>query len=232
MKQKPSIRTLPLCIATILFSLAVVPVALAGPPLICHPFEIGNAKSLPVSGTGWNLSVNENYDTKSLVPDTLAILDGNPQIIVRMETLRRATLYAQKDPQAARELLTKLHARASRTETAGQQSALAWFDVGYLAATYDQWMRDPNPAAGVDAYGLIKKALALRGADPQMEFAAALITLKGPEKQHLEHLQRAIAGSKTDALLAQNLASHSMGTEKQAALSAPANSTAAKDPRK
>ena len=232
MKQKLSTRTLRICIAAILFSLALVPVALAGPPLICHPFEIGDAKSLPWSGDVWNLSGSGNYDTKLLVQDTLATLDGNQQIIVRMETLRRATLYAQKDPQAARELLTKLHARASRTETAGQQSALAWFDVGYLAATYDQWMRDQNPAAGVDAYGLIKKALALRGADPQMEFAAALVTLKGPEKEHLEHLQKAMAGSKTDALLAQNLASHSMGTEKQAALAAPANGTAAKDPRK
>ena len=114
MKPKLSMRSLPRSIATvILFSLAIAPTAIAGPPLICHPFDIGNAKSLPWSGDVWSLSGNGNYDTKSLVPDTLAILDGNPQIIVRMETLRRATLYAQKNPQEARELLTRLHARAS-----------------------------------------------------------------------------------------------------------------------
>ncbi len=202
------------------------------PPLICHPFEIGNAKSLPWSGSSWNLSGNENYDTKSLAEDTLVILDGNPKVIVRMETLRRATLYAQKDPQAARELLTKLHARASRGEAAGHPDALAWFDVGYLAATYDQWINDQNPAAGLDAYSLIKKALALRGADPEMEFAAALITLRGPEKDHLEHTQKAVQGGKTDALLAQNLASHFMGNEKQATLESPAKNMAAKSEKK
>src|SRR5262249_5475415 len=156
MMPKLSMRSLPLSFAVVmLFALARVPSSLAGPPLICHPFEIGNAKSLPWSGSIWNLSPNQNYDTKLLAQDTLAILDQNPEVIVRMETLRRATLYAQKNPQAARELLTKLHARASLAEGARRHDALAWFDVGYLAATYNQWIKDQNPAAGLDAYGLI-----------------------------------------------------------------------------
>src|SRR5260370_598362 len=37
--------------------------ALAGPPLICHPFDIGDAKSLPWTGSAWNLSGNQSYDT-------------------------------------------------------------------------------------------------------------------------------------------------------------------------
>lgn len=233
MKLKPSIRSLsPSIAAVILFAFTLLPVAVAGPPLICHPFEIGNAKSLPWSGSDWNLSGTENYDTKALARDTQMILDGSPQVLVHMETLRRATLYAKRDPQSARELLTKLHARASRAEAAGRSDALAWFDVGYLAATYDQWFPDQNPAAGLDAYSLVKKALALRGTDPQMEFAAALVTLHGPEKEHLEHLQKAMAGSKTDALLAQNLAMHPMGNEKQAALSAPVSNKATRDSKK
>ena len=81
-------------------------IALAGPPLICHPLDIGTARSLPWNGTGWNLAGNENYDSKNLVKDTLAILDSGAPVIVRMETLRRATLYARKDPDAAKELLT------------------------------------------------------------------------------------------------------------------------------
>src|SRR5215469_2085116 len=183
--------------------------ALAGPPLICHRIEIGTARSLPWTGTAWNLSGNENYDTHNLVRDTRAILDSNPPVLVRMETLRRATLYAGKDPHAAKELLIRLHARTDTKQT----DALAWFDVGYLAAAYGQWLKE-NPAAGLDAYALVQKALSLRGNDPEMEFAAALITLRAPDKDHQEHARKAIAGAKTDPLLAQNLSSSFLG-EKQ-----------------
>jgi hypothetical protein len=193
---------------SILFVLTLVSPVLAGPPLICHRFEIGAAKSLPWAGTAWDLSGNENYDTRNLVRDTLAILDPKAPVLVRMETLRRATLYARNDPQAAKELLTRLHAR-----TADKPSdALAWFDVGYLAASYSQWLKQ-NPAAGVDAYPLVQKAISLRGNDPEMEFAAALITLRGPEKDHQEHAQKAIAGAKADPLLAQNLSIQFLGNQ-------------------
>jgi hypothetical protein len=207
-----------LCLAT---------VAQAGPPLICHTIEIGQAKSLPWISHSWNLSGGENYDTKNLVRDTLEILNPNTPVLVRMETLRRATLYARKDPLAAKELLAKLHARATSAESTGHPDALAWFDVGYLAETYKQWIgqkwmqvsnEEQNPAAGVDGYALVKKALALRehsqnGNDAQMEFAAALITLSGPRDAHREHAQKAIAGAKSDPLLAQNLASHFTGPQ-------------------
>jgi hypothetical protein len=200
----------------------------AGPPLICHRLEIGNAKSLPWAGTAWNLSGNENYDTKNLPRDTLAILDANAPVILRMETLRRATLYVRKDPQAAKELLTKLHQRATASESAGRPDALAWFDVGYLAEAYKQWLgKEQNPAAGIDGYSLVMKALALQGQnDPEMEFAAALITLHGPEQAHLEHARKAMAGAKNDPLLARNLSSHFLGDEKQTVSEALARSIA------
>jgi hypothetical protein len=127
-----------------------------------------------------------------------------------METLRRATVYARQDPQVARGLLTRLHARAANSDAAGHPEALAWFDVGYLAETYKEWMfkGEPNPATRFDGYGLIKKAISLRGQDPEMEFAAALITLAGPESDRREHARKAMAGAKNDPLLAQNLASN------------------------
>jgi hypothetical protein len=191
--------------------------ALAGPPLICHRLDIGNAKSLPWSGTAWDLSGNENYDTKDLAQDTLAILDSGAPIIVRMETLRRATLYARKDPRAAKELLTKLYQRTTAAESPEGVNALAWFDAGYLAEAYKQWAgKDQNPAAGIDGYSLVIKALALRGGkDPEMEFAAALITLHGPEQVRQEHARKAIAGAKNDPLLARNLSSQFLGNQKQ-----------------
>jgi hypothetical protein len=218
------IRSLQFPIALVAAILCLASVAQAGPPLICHTIEIGQAKSLPWIGHNWNLSGGENYDTKNLVTDTLDILTPDTPVLVRMETLRRATLYARKDPLAAKELLARLHARATSAESSGHPDALAWFDTGYLAETYKQWigqswMRvsqdEQNPAAGVDGYALVKKALALRGSDPQMEFAAALITLSGPQEEHRQHALRAIAGAKTDPLLAQNLATHFNGPQSQ-----------------
>lgn len=178
--------------------------AQAGPPLICHRIEIGQASSLPL--LDWNRKDTAGYDLKNLTRDTLALLDSDPSVLVRMETLRRATIYARHDPQVAKELLTRLQARAESNST-GHSAALAWFDVGYLSEAYKQWIgKDvPNPAAGLDGYGRVKKAISLRGEDPEMEFAAALITLNGPESDHREHTQKAIAGAKSDPLLARNL---------------------------
>jgi len=181
--------------------------AQAGPPLICHPIEIGQAKSLP--WIDWNRKGTGGYDLKTLTRDTLAILDSTAPVLLRMETLRRATIYARQDPQVAKELLTRLQARAANSTDSGLSEALAWFDVGYLIETYQQWIgkAEPNPAAGLDGYAWVKKAVRLRGQDPEMEFAAALITLTGPESDHREHARKAMAGAGNDPLLAQNLAS-------------------------
>lgn len=205
--SRPSYQRL--AIALLAICLMCATSALAGPPLICHSIAIGSAQSLPWTSHDWNLSGTENYDVKNLVGDTLAILNPTTPVLVRMETLRRATLYAQKDPQVAKELLAKLQARSSAAETAGHPDALAFFDAGYLAEAYKQWLgKEPqNPATGVDGYASVKKAISLRGQDPQMEFAAALITLGRPKDEHREHVLRAAAGAKQDPLLAQNLAS-------------------------
>src|SRR5262249_7683500 len=110
----------------------------------------------------------------------------------------------------AKELITRLQARAADSDAIGRPDALAWFDVGYLAEAYKQWMgkAEPNPAAGLDGYSLVRKAISLRGSDPEMEFAAAMITRGGPNGAHRDHVQKAIAGAKNDPLLAQNLASN------------------------
>ena len=197
--------------------------AMAGPPLICHAIEIGNARSLPWIGHSWNLTGSEKYDLKRLVPDTLAILDSNAPVLVRMETLRRATLYARQDPQVARELLGNVVARSTKAENAGHADALADFDAGYLIETYKQWIgrnlphmtdgmrMDANPAANLDGYALVKKAIGLRGEDAEMEFAAALMTLGGPQAAHKQHVSKAMAGARSDALLAENLKTRFLG---------------------
>jgi hypothetical protein len=197
-----------LAISIVVVLLGFTTFAQAGPPLICHPIQIGQARSLPWVDLNYHKG-SGGYELKNLTRDTLAILDANASILVRMETLRRATIYARQDPAVAKELLMRLHARASNAD-AGNAGALAWFDAGYLAETYKQWMGgdEPNPAKGLDGYGWVKKAISLRGSDPEMEFAAAVIAFSGPLRDRNEHVEKAMAGARTDSLLAQNLAVH------------------------
>ena len=197
-------------ISLVVFAATVAIPAFAGPPLACHRLEIGDAKSLPWTGSSWNASI-QGYDTRNLTRDTLAILDGGAPVIVRMETLRRATLYGRSDARAAKELFTRLYQRADSNKS----DSLAWFDAGYLAEAYKQWFgKEPNPAAGIDGYAMVVKALELRkGSDPEMEFAAALITIGTSSREHSEHTRKAIAGAKNDVLLATNLAQQFIGNQ-------------------
>jgi hypothetical protein len=194
--------------------------ALAGPPLICHSIDIGTASSLPWTSSGWNLTGQETYDVNHLVTDTLALLAPNTPVLVRMETLRHATLYAQQRTATAKELLARLESRTHDNPN----DALAAFDFGYLAESYKQaswlaqhtnWLKPStpaasetkaNPAVGIDGYAWVKKAISMRGQDAEMEFAAALMTPEGSQKEHNEHLQKAMAGAKNDPLLARNIA--------------------------
>jgi len=188
---------------------------LAGPPLICWPIDIGPAQSLPWPANGQSVTGRPDYDVNRLVADTLALLDPGTAVIVRMETLRRATIYAQRDSNAARELLLQLESRGDKN----QSDALAVFDLGYLIECYKQaelarsqglgaWRGTQwrNPAPGEDGYALVKKAIALRGDNAEMEFAAALITMETSDDAHQQHVRRAMAGAKADGLLAQNIA--------------------------
>ena len=200
--------------AGVLFTILLLAApVLAGPPLICHAINIGSAQSLPWSADGWNLSGSENYDVNHLVSDTLALLNPQTTVLVRMETMRRATLYAQGNPQIAKELVLRLKARTSENE----RDALAAFDFGYLiecyrqagiAAKYGMLHNSLQQlVASVDGYDWVKKAIAMRGEDASMEFAAALITSEVAQQDRAGHLQKALAGSKGDALLAANLES-------------------------
>src|SRR5688572_28137599 len=67
--------------------------ALAGPPLICHPFVTESGKLIAWGvGSGWN-TPDHSYDIKKLVADTTAALTPDAPVFTRMENLRRATIY-------------------------------------------------------------------------------------------------------------------------------------------
>jgi len=191
--------------------------AFAGPPLVCFPFDIGSAKTLPMGERGWE-SVDPSYDPSHLVADTLALLTPQTPTIVRMETLRRATVYAAKNPKVAAALLDTLEARAGRADA---NAGLAVFDLGYLAETYKQaaWMpgaKGPSEsmarARTIDGYMLVQKAQTLTG-DKSMAFALVAMSVDKTRDpagmaQLRAHVAAAREAAKTDASVRANLANH------------------------
>lgn len=204
-------------IAVFAVSLAASGAASAGPPLICHQFDAGNASLLPwsASPSGWN-SPDRSYNVKNLAADTLQLLSPDAPILARMENIRRATIYAGQDERIAAGLLTAVLARAQADAGRGLDP-LAWFDAGYLVESYRQashiykwdmlapgertaWKLRSEPK-GVDGYSMVTKALRLMPS-AEMEFAASLMR---DGAARAEHRRRAAAGAAAGSLLARNL---------------------------
>ncbi|HTQ55919.1 MAG TPA: hypothetical protein VMI94_15735 [Bryobacteraceae bacterium] len=211
------------CIALALLAASSVPV-LAGPPLVCHRLDIGSARSLPwgTDSASWDQTL-ASYNLANLAGETLALLSPQTPVIVRMETIRRAAIYARRSPGTAKELILKLSARAHDAEAQGHPDALAMFDYGYLIETTKEvgWAYHASEADGgqsnvamhLDGYPWVTRALAAGRGDPQMEFAAALIVLERSDlKSHREHAQKALAAEHADSLLARNLTAFFTGT--------------------
>ena len=184
--------------------------ALAGPPLLCFPYEIGSAPSLP-----WGKDAFEQkkgYDKSKLVRETLELLKTEKSVLVRMETLRRAAVYIGQDKDLATELLAKISWIALDAEASGKPSAYAYFDAGILAATYRQSGADikwrPGVAGDVDGYAYIKKALALEPDNAAMQFGAALVAHEHDQKAHRDHLRRAVNLAKPGSDLAKSIESN------------------------
>jgi hypothetical protein len=205
---------------SLLVFLLIPLVASAGTPLICHPYAIGSAKTLPGSDGDWK-GVNPNYDRTHLVRDTLALLTPEMPVIVRMETMRRAAIYAtagmrgwstksgftDEDRANTNAILEQLRAR-TKTAT-GPALALATFDVGFFLET----LRHTGVDRTLNGYDTLVKALELRGPDPEMEFALALASSWPNQRpERAEHLSRARAGAKPGTMLAQNLETHFSGS--------------------
>ena len=182
--------------------------AQAGPPLICHPYDIGNAMSLPWGhghdAVGFD-NPDPNYDTRHLTDDTLKILDSGAAVLVRMETMRRAALYGSNDHGAAAALLSALRQRA----TDRNADAPALFDYGYFSETLKQlaWKYKADLTGGADGYAYVQRAIAIDPDSAEMHFAAAIMARVRKQADYNEHAQKARA-AKSDALLAVNVRSH------------------------
>jgi hypothetical protein len=209
-------------VLALLVALASAP-SLAGPPLVCWQVDTDGAPSLPWGDSSRTFAaMKADYDTARLPEDTLALLAPETPVLARMETLRRAALYAMRDPEEGERLLSSLVAR-----TRQDGDALSWFDAGYLAAAWRQaqgahepafWTRfleitglrqPPEDTLGeLGAYECVRRALKLRGADPAMEYAAALITWYPRQASHEGHLSRAATGAAEGSALERNLLKH------------------------
>jgi len=188
--------------------------AVAGPPLLCHPFDIGPARSLPWDGSGSWFHGRAGYQLSNLVADTEALLTPQTPVIVRMETLRRAAIYASRDAAVASKLLSRLMDRAQ----AGRPDPLALLDAAYVLEAFRQITYLDRMAefqgqgkalkqlvAGKDGYAMVKKSLELKPGDASLEFAAALVAADKDRASYAEHAKRARAGASADALLAKNI---------------------------
>lgn len=195
--------------------------AFAGPPLLCHPFQTHGAPSLPWDGDGWN-QARADYDLARLGSDTEALLTPATPVVARMETLRRAAIYASRDGKAVRGLAARLDARIAAAKD-DDAKALALFDAGYFSETLQDIVRLQGydmPAigkvdvsalrallAGPDGSARIDRAMQLRPRDPALHFAAALVATADERKaDYAMHSRIAQAGTRQDRLLALNVA--------------------------
>jgi hypothetical protein len=191
--------------------LVLVPaIAQAGPPLLCFPMSI-DAPSLPWgTGPGWKIP-QPGYDLARLTDDTLALLGPGTPVLVRMETLRRAAIYASSDPKAMTRLIEALRTRAGRPEDP-KTDALALFDLGYFVETARQarhGLASFNTDPPEDGYALVRAALARRGTDPAMEYAAALVTTQPTLRAVSDrHLRAALDGALPGSDLAATISAH------------------------
>jgi hypothetical protein len=134
-------------------AVTAAPLPPVGPPAICFPLEIGDARSLRWGGGGM-FAMEPAYPRIRVVSDVVSLLAGSDDALVHAETLRRAVIYlvesdgARKDPGVRllrAELVSALRARVLELELAAASGegdeharALAWMDVGYAIGALEQ----------------------------------------------------------------------------------------------
>ena len=180
---------------TLLTAAFLATAAFAGPPMICHEVNIGSQKSLPWGvSNDWDNKL-PSYDRARLITDTLELLKPEAEVLVRMETLRRAAIYAGATPVASQ------LADALRNRT----GPLASFDAGYFIEAVHQLasINKSDPLTGIDGYSLAKKSLATATDTAAVEYGLSL--MQAHTNWPNEHFRKAKAGAKQGSLLAINM---------------------------
>lgn len=189
--------------------------ALAGPPMICMEFQCDEV-AIPLGDN--SLQPKKGFNTRKLPERTADALDKADSVIERMETIRRAAIYAARANGSTEDVFNALAWRALNAEVSGDTRAYAdaLFDAGYFAATMANFGEkiDGSPAAsqGLAGYAWITRAIELSDDDASMHFAASLAThpvMRSSKRDLFEHhVAMASLGIETDPVLARNLQAH------------------------
>lgn len=204
--------------AALAAALLLAQAASAGPPLVCNPFRTGDEPLLPWGEPLGRYTLDRHYDVERLTEDALRLLSADAPTFARMENLRRATIYASTDRDAANDLLKAVLERTRIPAPSRRAAALAWFDAGYLVEAYRQqsdtqkndMLAEFDEAApglrselgALDGYVFVRKAIETTH-EPEMEYAASLMTRDS--QAAARHRATAAAGATAGSLLAINL---------------------------
>lgn len=210
------------------WSRAAAPAPLFGPPTLCWPLEIGEARSLPFGAEPFETA--PGLAPADVPARALALLDDEAAADVRMETLRRAVVYVSRIGQrgepaqlaiARAALLSGLKDRVLRAAADGQAAPGAWFDLGYALAALREADAPTTPDgrgkwscdAALDADRYLRAAVAAAPDDAGLRFGAALAGagLRGfaaaPSERHT-HALAALRGAPEGSRLRRNVCSH------------------------
>jgi hypothetical protein len=191
--------------AALACGLSIMPVH-AGSPLMCHQIRIGDAKSLPWGKDTFDKA--SSYDASRVVDDTLKLLDDRQPVLARMETIRRAVNYIDRDLAKADRLFGTLATRVLDAEVVMDQRVLAlrYFDAGYFAATLQHAGIAPSfgPASGkhdlhrVPGYAWMVRAWKMNDLNGDMALGLALATADTRLSEHTMFLECAVKSTKAD----------------------------------
>lgn len=176
-------------------------------PLLIDRLDIGDARSLPWGSGGDPLRGAGDYDRARLIADTEALLGFDVPVIVRMETLRRAVVYARGNPALGTALLERLGSRAADSRRERRPHALIFFDVGYAHALIDEADRMDGTRMSERnlSQSFLELALEMRPDDPALHFAAARVGDSQRGRLPQEYVKKARDTASRDPLVARNL---------------------------
>lgn len=208
-------RTLPVA-----FAAALTFAALAGPPMLCHEFDVGKQTCVSM----------EKVAKKEVAKTLVEALDASRDPLVHMETIRRSVNTGRFDSATFQASYAALSARVLDAEAEGEAGSELWFDLGWFVATVSQHSGELPFAAGrdkkVDGYAYMKKAIAGAKAAKDDRLAAynfAAAVMMHPAMRHADrksdnpglgsdvydrHLRSAVADATPGSALERNLESH------------------------
>jgi len=191
-----------------------------GPPLLCHPFELDGATSLPF-GKG-PFDADPDLARSRVLPLAISLLAASDDTTVHMETVRRLVVTLGGDPHSSGdrrtalrpviEALSERHQRAVSEMAshpldarARRAVALTGLDLAYAcgaAADFGATMRDDRETAA-----LATTAVALCPDDGAVHlFAAMLAMSQARTEQMYRHLDSALVRAvDEDGMLCRNI---------------------------